>query len=181
MKTLLTIFIVVAILGLIGAGYFFKTSSNLKQELRSAQDSIGKLKEEKTKVETELAVLKSTDLAKEVEFLRLNLKATEKDLVALQNEVPNLKARIRTFETGVSKLESYLNAIDAIENMVGGGPTAAGVASVDSALNKLNDSSVSDRWANAKRGIDLERKSWQGTSISDTVITVTSRIRDFFR
>ena len=171
---LIIIVIVVAVLG-IGAGVFLFTKN------QSLQAQLTNLKDEKTKTETELAVLKATNLAKEVEFLRLNLKATEKDLAALQNEVPDLKARIRTFETGVSKLESYLNAIDAIENMVGGGPTAAGIASVDSALNKLNDSSVSDRWANAKRGIDLERKSWQGTNISDTVITVTSRIRDFFR
>lgn len=174
MKPLTIIFIIIAILGLAWTGFFFIKKQSLENQLVS-------LKEEKTNVEKEFAMFKATDLAKEVEILQLKLKATEKDLSALQSEAPDLKARIRTFEAGVSKLESYLNAINAIENMVGGGPTAAGVASVDSALNKLNDSSVSDRWANAKRGIDLDRKSWQGTSISDTVITITSRIRDFFR
>ena len=168
------IIVVVLVVAIGGVGYFFYQNQALENQ-------IAKLKDEKADVEKDFAVFKATDFAKENEILTLKLKTTEKDLSALQSEVPDLKARVKNFETSASKMEPYLSAIDAIENMVGGGPTAAGVANVDSKVNKLQDDLVSERWANAKRGMDLTKSSWMGVSISDTVISITSRIRSFFR
>ena len=165
------LFILSIVILLAAAGMFFSQNRSLNNKLGTSQQALNE-------AEKALIYYKNTDLAKEVELLQLKLVAAQKDLVASQNDATTAKARVKTLEAGNAKLLAYLAAIDAIETMIANGPTPAGVATVDAKILVLNDSQVSAKWAQAKAGIDLERRSWSGESISDTVKTITLRIRD---
>ena len=178
MKILLTIFIVVAILGLGGAGYFFKTSSSLKQELGVVQNSIVKLKEEKTKVETELAVLKSTDLAKEVELLQLKLKDTNKDLTAAQNNITNLQNKNASLEANLRKITPYLDVTSAIEQSLSAPFTASSLANIDTKVSALHDSQITSLWLKGKGTVDIWRQSWMPSDVFPVIFLINSRIRN---
>ena len=73
LNLLLIIFIIIAA-GVSGTAiYFYLQYSGLQAEL-------AQLKDEKSKIATELAVLKATDLAQKAELLQLRLTNAEKNL-----------------------------------------------------------------------------------------------------
>ena len=67
--------------------------------------------EEKTKVETELTVLKSTNLAKENEILQLKLKTAEKDLA-------QEKETFGQFRNRVTSIPQIVDALSLIVSLV---------------------------------------------------------------
>ena len=178
MKPLIIILVVVALLGLGGAGYYFMSLLRLQNELVDREKLITTLKDEKAGVEKELAVLKNSDLAKDLELTQLKLKTSEKDLSESKKEVARLGSRVTTLETGLRSIKPYLSAIDAVQLVVLGttGPTRSVVANVDPKVAALNDSEVSIRWAEAKQNIDFEQLSWQQQFFGNTISTIILRI-----
>ena len=61
------------------------------------------------------------------------------------------------------------------------GPKANNVSGVDSKVAPLGDNEISTQWAKAKANIDLEKASWSGSDVSDTVTLITSRIRSLIK
>lgn len=192
MNSKFNILVIIAVIGFLGAGLFFAQSlqlrgeiKNLAAKLETTQKDLGSQKEALAEAEKELIYYKNTDLAKELEILQLKfdnrgreLAETQKELTAAQNQAANLKAQVTEQQTSNQKIRLYLEAIDATEDFLAAGPTSSGVAKVDTKVAALKDSLVSSKWAEAKAGIDVANKSWNGSAISDTVKTITSRIRN---
>lgn len=178
MKPPIIILIVVALLGLGGTGYYFMSSLRLQNEFADREKLITNLKEEKSRMEIELAVLKNSDLAKDLELTQLKLKTSEKDLSESKKEVARLGARVKTMEAGLNKMRPYLNAIEAIQKVVLGdtGITKSLVANADPKVSTLNDQEISGHWQKAKDNIDWERMGWQQRFFGDTISTIISRI-----
>lgn len=172
---LLIIIIVIAL----GAGsYFFWQNTVLNGQLAN-------LKNEKSKVDTELAVLKASDLAKEVERLSLKLKTTEQNLSKSEQEVSRLGARVNTLETSLTKIKPYLSAIDAVQKVVTAetGITKASLANADPKVAILKDSEISDYWRKAKDNIHFDGdrvSSYNQRFFGDAISTMISRIFSFF-
>lgn len=177
MKIILSL-VVCAVVFLGGAGYFVRQSQLLQNQLAN-------LKEEKSKVETEFALFKATDLAKEVELLQLKLKTVnrdfavkEKELVATLQEKAGVTLQLQTARANSTKIRSRLDAIDAIDRMVGAGPNAETAATVDSKVATVKDASVTEAWTAAKQDIDFVKMSWNGNTIADVVMALTRSIRN---
>lgn len=154
-------------------GYFFYQNQILEKQ-------IADLKDEKAGVEKEFAVLKNSDLAKDLELTQLKLKTSEKDLSESKKEVARLGSRVKTLETGLNKMRPYLNAIEAIQKVVLGdtGITKSLVANADPKVSTLNDQEISGHWQKAKDNIDWERMGWQQQFFGDTISTIILRILD---
>ena len=192
MNHLTITFIIVALLGLAGTGVFFIKNQNLgeelsiaNEELSTAEVTISGLEDQKTAVEKELIRFKSTDLAKEAELLQTKLDAAEKDLertesdlTVSQSKVSDLETTIKTLKVNSTKINLYLDAINAIETMLARSISASGISNVDSKIAPLNDTAVTNKWDEAKKDIDLEGRGFVAAPISNTVIEMTSRIRN---
>lgn len=171
-------FVVILVLALMGGGYFFYQNQILQSQI------VG-LKDEKAGVEKELAVWQSTDLAKEAELLQLKLQAVEKDLAYEKKELAkvtkdksDLVSQLQAIQSDSAKIKIRLDAVDALERMVGAGPNAQSVASAGAKISSIRESDISDTWTIAQRDIDLVRLSWNGNTIADTVIAITASIRN---
>ena len=175
------VIVVIAVLVILGGGvYYFMDSLRLQNELADREKLITNLKEEKARVEIELAVLENSDLAKDLELTQLKLETIQKDLFESEKEVSRLVSRVNTLETGLRKINPYLSAIDAVQEVVLGesGVTKSLVASADPKVAALQDAEISSSWQEAKQNIDFERLSWQQRFFGDTISTIIVRIRN---
>ena len=172
MKSIAIISLLIATVALVGGGGYFFYQNQLFEK------QIADLKNEKSKVETELAVLKASDLAKDLELTRLKLKTSENDLAESKKEVVRLGSRVKTLETSLRSIKHYLSAIDAVQEVVLGesGVTKSLVASADPKVVALQDAEISGSWQEAKQNIDFERMSWQQRFFGDTISTIILRI-----
>ena len=185
MKTLLATFILIAILGLGGAVFFFTQRQSLTTEntamqgkLENAEKTVAGLKDEKIKVETELAVLKSTDLGKEVELLQLKLKNAERDLATAEKDTTSLKNKVNNLETNLNKITPYLDAVSAIEQALSAPWSASSLANIDTKISTLRDSQITSLWLKGKETIDLAKQSWGPTYVFNAIFLISSRIRN---
>jgi|SRR3989338_754794 len=179
MQQLNKIFLIVIVvaLGALGtAVYFFVQYSG-------SQAQVTQLKDEKTIVETELALLKATDLVKEVEIVALKLTTVEKDLASTKKDLSEVeKARsdlaldLYRLRNGLAKVPAYLSTIDTMEDINADGPSNANVSAVDAKVVSLKDDSVSKQWQIARAGIDIEKKSWMGGEIARAIKIMTQAI-----
>lgn len=172
------ILIMVVVLVLGGGGYFAYQNYALQNKLAG-------LAEEKASIVTELAVLKATDLAKEVEIMQLKLKTAERDFAAKEKELAgalqekaSAALQLQTARANSTKIRSRLDAIDATERMIGAGPNAQSVASVDAKISAVKDADITEAWAVAKRDIDFVKMSWNGNTIAGVVMALTRSIRN---
>ena len=151
---IIIIIIVVAILGLGGAGYFFWQNQVLENQTV-------KLKDEKANVEKEFAVFRATDLAKENETPRLKLKNTEENLAAekektkvLEKNLWTAESRTKTLEANSTKIKSYVAVLDAFnywQYAPSGLPIGdRNTAKIDAAITALHDEIVSNLWRTIK-------------------------------
>lgn len=166
--------IIIIVIALGAGGYFFWQNAVLNDQLTN-------LKNEKSKVDTELAVLKTSDLAKEVERLSLKLKTTEQNLSKSEQEVSRLGARVNTLETSLTKIKPYLSAIDAVQKVVTAetGITKASVANADPQVAALKDPEISDHWRKAKDYINFDGdrvSSYNQRFFGDAISAMVSRI-----
>ena len=160
---LFIVIVIFAIGGLIAAGYFYSRYSDLWTE--STQ-----LKDEKTKVETELALLKITDFVKDNELLKLKLQNTEQDFTVAQN-------RVNTLETNLNKIKPFLDAVSAIERFLSAPFTQKGLADIDTKINVLQDMDVLSRWMTARGTVDFVNNGWGPHDFFQTVFLLNSRIK----
>jgi len=177
MKPLTIILIIVAILGLGGTGFLYMErqslvveNGDLQGEIKGSEKEITDLKDEKTKIETELAVLKTIDLEKEAELLRFKIKNAESDLAAAEKKSIKL-------ETNLSKTKPYADALDAIDHFFSGPMTEANLKNIDVKISALGDSQITAQWKEAKADIDVSRGSWGVNGISHTFFLIISEIR----
>lgn len=176
MKKITIVFILLAFLA--GASYLFYQNQILEKQ-------VADLKYEKAEVEKEFAVLKASDLAKEIEVLQLKLKTVEKDLADEKNalakitrEKSDIMAELRAVKSRSAQIKVRLDAIDALERMVGAGPNTQSVAAADARVSAIKETGVAGAWVIAKGDIDFTRMSWNGNTIADTVISITTSIRE---
>lgn len=179
MKHLTIVFIVIAILGLGGAGYFFYQNQGLLGE-------VARTKDEKAAIEKELAVLKNTDLAKENERLESKLKSTEdtlfaekEDHVETKSQLKTAEAKIKNLETAFSKIKPYVDVVSAFnhwEHDASPFPILdRDVSKIDAAVSSLGDTAVADLWRKVKAGFPQARQT--GAIGHEEVITlIISRI-----
>ena len=178
MQQTTTVLIIVILLTVGIGGYLFWQNSVARSELVVANKQVFDLKETNLKAESELILLKSSDLAKDLELTQFKLKTAERDLVIFQKEAVSFKTELENLRSSLSKIPLYLDAIDTIERMVGEGPSQFGIDRVNSKISALKDSTISAAWENARRSIDLVNRSWSGQLIADTTIAITRNIRN---
>ena len=179
MKPFTIIFVVIAILGLGGTGYFFIQTQSLEKEFVL-------LKDVKSKVETELAILKSTDLAKENEFLKSTLKSTE-DAFALekrnhentQNRLTEAESKIKTLETATKRAQSYVGVLSAFNDwQFAASPLPLidrDTRSIDTAISSLGDSHASNLWREIKVGFPMAKQTGN-LRYEEVIILITSKL-----
>lgn len=172
----------VAIIGFIIAGFLFTKNGSLTKQVQELNDQLKTVSDKLNDAEKELIYYKNTDLAKEVQLLQLQLTAAEKDLATSQQDASSAQARVKTLETNLAKIGPYLDAMQAISDMFfDTGPTDKGVARIDAKIAVLKDASISNVWADAKSGIDTERRSWSGESIGKTMSAIISQINSLLQ
>lgn len=157
----LLLILIVIVLGV--GGYFFWQTTVLNSQLAD-------LKNEKSKVETELAVLKATDFVREVELLRLKLTNTERDLGVATKRKTEL-------ETNLNKIRPYTDTTTTIERFFSAPFTKKGLADIDTKISVLQDTEVLNRWMTAKATVDFANNGWGPHDFFQTVFLLNSRIK----
>src|SRR3989344_1397077 len=166
MQQLNKIFLVVVIvaLGALGTAIYFYA------QYSGSQVQVTQLIDGKTRVETELALLKATDFVKDNEFLRLKLQNTEQDLTGAQS-------RVKTLETNLNKIKPFIDAISAIERFFSAPFTQKGLADIDTKINVLQDTDALYRWLTARNTVDFANNGWGPHDFFQTVFLLNSRIK----
>lgn len=155
--------IIIVVIALGAGGYFFWQNTVLNGQLAN-------FKNEKSKVETELAVLKATDFIKKAELLQLKLTNTEKDLEAATKRKTEL-------ETNLNKIRPYTDATAAIERFFSAPFTQKGLTDIDTKISVLQDMEVSNRWMTAKVTVDFANNGWGPHDFFQTIFLLNSRIK----
>ena len=179
---LIIIIIVVTVLGLCGAGYFFWQNQALENQT-------AKLKDEKANVEKEFAVFKATDLAKENETLRLKLKITEENLAiekektkVFEKDISVAESKIRTLEANSTKIKSYVAVLDAFNDWQyspSGLPIGdRNTAKIDATITALHDEAVSNLWRTIKANFPQAKQTGM-FGYEQVILRVTSLIQNF--
>ena len=164
LNLLLIIFIIIAA-GVSGTAiYFYLQYSGLQAEL-------AQLKDEKSKIATELAVLKATDLAQKAELLQLRLTNAEKNLGEARKKTTEL-------ETNTSKIKPYVDATSAIDQFFSAPMTAINLANIDTKVSALKDNQVTSQWLKAKAGMKIQENSWSVSELVDILYLINSKIRN---
>lgn len=184
MKSPTIIFIIIAVIGLAGTGYFFTKTRSLESKAAILQDA-------KLKVETELAALKNTDLGKENALLKSELKTAE-DALALekrehgntQNRLTTAEGKIKDLETAIKKAQPYIGALSAFNDWqfaVSQFPLFdRDTRLIDAAVSSLSDNQVSDLWREAKASFP-EAKQTGKSSYDRVIILITSNLAGLLR
>jgi len=177
MKPVTIILIITVVVGFGSVAFFFSNNralvsgkTALEGRLSLAEQELLNLKDEKVRVETELAVFKTTDLDKEAELLRLKLKNAENEFAATEKKVVKL-------ETNLSKMKPYAEALTAIDYFFSRPMAEANLKNIDFKVGALNDSQISAQWREAKANINIDEGSWGTREISHTLFLITSKIR----
>lgn len=163
---------VVALVALGGAVYFYFQYSGLQKQIKDLNQQLLQIQDDKTKIETELAVLKATDLAKEAELLLLKLKTTEQSLSAAVKRTTEL-------ETDMNKIKPYADVTTAIERFFSAPFTQKGLVDIDTRISILQDMEVTNRWMTAKATVDFANNGWGPHDFFQTVFLLNSRIKGF--
>jgi len=180
MKITIIVVLLVALVSLGAVGYLYTQNLASQNKIEQLNQQLSRLEDEKTKIETELMILKATDLAKEAEVLTLKLASAEKDfastqknLVIVEKSRSDLALDFYRLKSNLAKIPAYLNAIDAMEDIAAQGPNQTNVAAVDAKVALLKDDAISSRWQTARAGINIEKQAWMGGLIADTVRMIT--------
>ncbi|OGN21950.1 MAG: hypothetical protein A2916_02880 [Candidatus Yanofskybacteria bacterium RIFCSPLOWO2_01_FULL_41_67] len=166
MQQLNKIFLVVIVvaLGALGTAIYFYV------QYSDSQAQVTQLIDEKTRVETEFAILRASDLAKDNELLKLKLKNTEQDLAGAQS-------RVKTLETNLSKIGPFLDVVSAIERFLSAPFTQKGLTDIDIKISVLQDMEALNRWMIARGTVDFANNGWGPHDFFQTVFLLNSRIK----
>ena len=175
---IIIIIILIAALGLGGTWFLYKEKQSLAAEKNDLQSkladrnsNIDKLKNEKTGIEREIAVLKATNFEKEAELLRLKLKDIETDLAST-------RGKATTLEATATKIKLYADVMAAIDqNLAPPFPLSlySNLKSIDDKVSALNDAQVTDQWKQAKSAFDTGGDG--GRDLIQTLFLLVSKIR----
>lgn len=137
------------------------------------------------KLSAELAVFKNTDLAKEAENLRLNLKSVE-DTLALEksyhedtkNKLATADGKIKTLEITIKQTKPYIGVLKAFDNWQR--PSNFHIldrdtSQIDSAISILGDRDVSDLWQEVKANFSSAKQTGDFRD-NDVPVLVTSKL-----
>ncbi|HEY4509480.1 MAG TPA: hypothetical protein VJC15_00635 [Candidatus Paceibacterota bacterium] len=175
---IIIIIILIAALGSGGTWFLYTEKqsllaekSDLQSKLAEKNANIDELKTEKARSEQELAVLKASDIAKEVELSRLKLKNMEVDLAAVEKKITPLDATM-------FKIRLYADVVAAIDqNLAPSFPNSphSNLKIIDDTISALNDDQVADQWGRAKSAFDAGGDG--GAYLVQTLLLVISKIR----
>ena len=179
--SIIMIIIVIAILGLGGAGYFFWQNQVLENQ-------ITELKDEKANVEKEFTVFKATDLAKENETLRIKLKTTEENLAdekgkaqVFEKNLSVAESKIKTLEANLAKIKYYiaiLNAFNDWQYAPSSFPIGErSTVKIDTAITTLHDETISNLWGNIKANFP-QAKATGSFRFEEVILRVVSLIQN---
>jgi len=184
MKPLIIILIIIAVLGFGGTGYFFTQTQSLENQIAVLQDA-------KSKAETELAVLKSTDLAKENELLRSKLKSAEDTLVSekrahenTQSKLTAVETKINALETTIKKAKPYINVLTAFNDwQFTASPfylVDRDTSAIDNAISSLGDTQISNLWREIKTGFPAAKQTGN-IRHEEVIILITSKLASLLK
>lgn len=179
MKQLITLFLVLAVVGVGGTGYFY-----LQHQKRVREIVV--LKEEKIKLEKEFAELKNTDLARELLSVRSELGSTEGKLkderrmhANTATTLKEVESRKQFLEAGIKKAKSYGAALSAFNDwqfLASPFPLPdRDTRSVDAAIAALGDQAVSRLWQEVKSGFP-EGKKTGNLRFEEVILLITSKL-----
>lgn len=170
MKIPVIVFITTTIVGLGIASFFFVNNRTLKQELAS-------LEGEKTEVETELTILKNTDLAKEVKLLQTQLNRAERSLAEKERDLASANNRLRTYEINRGEITSYLDAIEAVSrNYWHYTLTEPILDTIEAKVKALRDNEILSLWIVARK--QTTPNSANPSAVWDVVGRMLARVRN---
>lgn len=182
MQKSFTLIIIIAILlaaiGLGGSWFLYAErqtlmaeGADLQSKLADRDATIDALKNEKKMSERELAVLKASDIVKDIELLRFKLNNTEGELAKVREEVVPLEATM-------AKIVLYADVVAALDqNLAPLPPTPlnSNLKTIGINISALHDSEVMDQWGRAKADIDAGGDG--GADLIRTYFLVISKIR----
>lgn len=177
MKIVLSAVVVIAVLGLGGAGFLYMKNQSLVNEngdlqskLKARDTDIVNLKDGIAGIEQELTVWNATDLDKEAELLRLKLKNAEIALVAEEKKAAKLK-------TNLGKTKPYADALAAVDHFFSGPMTNTNLNTIDVKIEALHDNLITAEWLQAKADINVSQNSWGTRGVVHTLFLIVLRIR----
>lgn len=151
-KLLIIIIIIILGIGGIGAYFFYQNQ----------------------KLSTELTVLKSTDLVKEIDALKLKLKSAEE----AQDKLTIAEGKVKTLETTLKQARPYVNVLKAFDDWQR--PANAHLldrdtSQIDSAVSTLGDGEVSDLWQEIKANFPKAKQTGNFRD-NEVPVLVTSKL-----
>lgn len=146
--------------------------TDLESKFADRDANLDTLKSEKARSEQELALLKASDIVKDIELLRLKLDNTEEGLAKVRGEIVPL-------ETTMANIRRYADVVVAFDqNLVPPPPTPvnSNLKNIGITIGALNDSEVADQWGQAKSDIDAGGDG--GADLIRAFFLVISKIRN---
>ncbi|MDO8663944.1 MAG: hypothetical protein Q7K44_00090 [Candidatus Liptonbacteria bacterium] len=108
-------------------------------------------KDEKSALETELAIFKNTDLGKEVEILQLKLDAKEKERAEIQKNFTMTSMTLTTLRDNLKRIPNITRALSLMSGTFGKQPpvcfNATDRASIDRELSIVGDVAWQEKWS----------------------------------
>lgn len=147
----LLVIIIVAALGI--GGYFFWQNQKLS---------------------TELSLLKSTNLVKEVDVLKLKLKLAE----GAQDKLTVAEGKIKTLETTLKQARPYVAVLKAFDDWQRPADLHLldrDTSQIDSTISALGDSEVSNLWQEVKANFPQGKQNGNFRD-NDVPVLVTSKL-----
>lgn len=175
-KGFISPFILAAVFGLVIIGGLTYLYLNLRSELDTTKKTLEQVREEKARVDTELAVLKNTDLAKEAELLKTKLNIAEKDLAQKEQDLTSANNRLKTIEANRGKIKSDLDAIEAVSsNYWHYTLTEPILDSIEAKIKTLGDSETLSLWMVARN--QTTPNSANPSAVWDVVSRILANVR----
>lgn len=126
------------------------------------------------KLSTELSFLKSADLVKEVDALKLKLKSAE----GAQDKLTLAEGKIKTLETALKQARPYVAVLKAFDNWqrpANDHLLDRDTSQIDSAISALGDEEVSDLWREIKANFSRAKQTGDFRD-NEVPVLVTSKL-----
>lgn len=142
---------VIAVAAILAGVFFFMQSWNAEKKLTEAEESYAVLKDEKSVLETELAIFKNTDLGKEVQILQLKLDAKEKERVEAEKNFTTTETALTTLRNSLKLIPNITRALSLMSSTFGKQPpdcfSTADRAAINRELSIVGDATWQEKWA----------------------------------
>lgn len=190
MKWVMVITSVVAVLGFVAAGFLFQQGQSIEPSLASTkadnanlESALADIRVKNTELDKERSFYKNTELAKEIELLRLKLDDKEKELTASQKETSDLRDRNTSIAANIKKANAYLNVIDAINKVYLGKPPPPtwDLGDIDAKVSVANDVELTSYWKAVRDSTDTVPGDWSPEKVGKVMARAISKIYSLLR